>query len=260
MSETLKILGKNYTGVVGFKAKNTSQTTILYSQPTGTKSITITENGTTTEDVASYANAEITVNVSGGGGGGDNLPDFLANTIGAVNLPTLTSFAKAYAFRASSVTSVVLTGVTSFTAGAAVFQDSASLTVCVMPNIASAATNTSSTWNRCTSLTALDLGSWRFGGSEMASCSSLTTIILRPSQVLTLASANAFNGTPYASGGSGGTIYIPKALYDHLGDGTSLDYQNATNWSTIYGYGTITFAAIENSQYENYYADGTSIS
>ena len=33
------------------------------STPTGTKQISITANGTTTEDVASYANAEITVNV-----------------------------------------------------------------------------------------------------------------------------------------------------------------------------------------------------
>lgn len=33
--------------------------------PTGTKQISITENGTTTEDVTNYANAEITVNVSG---------------------------------------------------------------------------------------------------------------------------------------------------------------------------------------------------
>lgn len=33
--------------------------------PTGTKEISITENGTTTEDVTNYANAEITVNVSG---------------------------------------------------------------------------------------------------------------------------------------------------------------------------------------------------
>lgn len=38
--------------------------------PTGTKQISITENGTTTEDVTNYASAEITVNVSGGGGGG----------------------------------------------------------------------------------------------------------------------------------------------------------------------------------------------
>lgn len=39
------------------------------STPTGTKQISITANGTTTEDVSAYANAEITVNVSGGGGG-----------------------------------------------------------------------------------------------------------------------------------------------------------------------------------------------
>lgn len=38
--------------------------------PTGTKQISITQNGTTTEDVAAYANAEITVNVSEGGGAG----------------------------------------------------------------------------------------------------------------------------------------------------------------------------------------------
>lgn len=42
--------------------------------PTGTKQISITANGTTTEDVAAYANAEITVNVSGGGGGSIPLP------------------------------------------------------------------------------------------------------------------------------------------------------------------------------------------
>lgn len=36
--------------------------------PTGTKQISITSNGTTTEDVTNYASAEITVNVSGGGG------------------------------------------------------------------------------------------------------------------------------------------------------------------------------------------------
>lgn len=34
--------------------------------PSGTKQVTITENGTTTENVYSYADAEITVNVSGG--------------------------------------------------------------------------------------------------------------------------------------------------------------------------------------------------
>lgn len=35
--------------------------------PTGTKQISITQNGTTTEDVTNYASVEIEVNVSGGG-------------------------------------------------------------------------------------------------------------------------------------------------------------------------------------------------
>ena len=43
------------------------------SIPTGTKQISITENGTTTEDVTNYANAEITVNVPSSGGGGMTL-------------------------------------------------------------------------------------------------------------------------------------------------------------------------------------------
>ena len=46
-----------------------SQVTVNVPQgvtPAGTKQISITENGTTTEDVTNYANAEITVNVSGG--------------------------------------------------------------------------------------------------------------------------------------------------------------------------------------------------
>lgn len=35
--------------------------------PTGTKQISITQNGKTTEDITNYANVEITVNVQGGG-------------------------------------------------------------------------------------------------------------------------------------------------------------------------------------------------
>lgn len=82
-------------------------------------------------------------------------------------------------------------------------------------------------------------------------CSALETIILRKSDGLTtLGNVNNFNNTKFANGGAGGTIYIPKTLYDHLGDGTSLDYKAASNWSTIDGYGTITWAKIEGSIYE----------
>ena len=91
--------------------------------------------------------------------------------------------------------------------------------------------------------------------------SGLNTIILRKSTgIATMTNTAVFNKTPFANGGSGGTIYIPEVLYNHLGDGTSLDYKSATNWSTYNGYGTITWAKIEGSQYENYYADGTPIS
>lgn len=47
--------------------KATALVNVPGTTPTGTKQISITANGTTTEDVAAYANAEITVNVQGGG-------------------------------------------------------------------------------------------------------------------------------------------------------------------------------------------------
>ena len=90
-------------------------------------------------------------------------------------------------------------------------------------------------------------------------CVNLKTLILREAAIFPVGDINAFYQTPFDSGGSGGTIYIPKALYDHLGDGTANDYKAATNWSTIDGYGTITWAKIEGSIYENAYADGTPI-
>ena len=87
--------------------------------------------------------------------------------------------------------------------------------------------------------------------NTFTNCSALKTLILRKSDSIVSNNATStFNGTPFASGGTGGTIYIPKALYDHLGDNSSLDYKYASNWSTVDGYGTITWAKIEGSVYE----------
>lgn len=97
------------------------------------------------------------------------------------------------------------------------------------------------------------------GASTFASCSSLTTIILRSNTVVSMVNVNDFTGTPFDNGGTGGTIYIPKSLYDHLGDGTANDYKAASGWSTVDGYGTITWAKIEGSTYETHYGDGTLI-
>lgn len=89
------------------------------------------------------------------------------------------------------------------------------------------------------------------GGQAFAGCSVLDTVILRRSSVVSC-SVNTFNNTPFASGGTGGTVYVPNDLIS--------SYQSASNWSTLYNAGTVTFAKIEGSIYENAYADGTSIS
>lgn len=78
-----------------------------------------------------------------------------------------------------------------------------------------------------------------------------TVIFRNATQVVVATNDNSIAGINQNT-----TVYIPKALYDHLGDGTSLDYRAATNWATKT---TTTFACIEGSQYENYYADGTPI-
>lgn len=113
-------------------------------------------------------------------------------------------------------------------------------------------------------LNIIDIGSpsiepTNIGGSAFLNDLSLKTLVLRYATIISLAALTTFNGTPFASGGTGGTIYIPKVLYDHLGDGTALDYKAATNWSTYDSYGTITWAQIEGSIYETQYADGTPV-
>lgn len=117
------------------------------------------------------------------------------------------------------------------------------------------------TFYGCSSLTTADLNVvTNLSSNTFNGCTHLTTLILRRADGVTaIGNTNSFTNTPFASGGSGGTIYIPKTLYDHLGDGTSSDYKAATNWSTVDGYGTITWAKIEGSYYETHYADGTTI-
>ena len=146
--------------------------------------------------------------------------------------------------------------------GANAFSGATNLEYAVLGNCFVAYT---SAFANCTKLKAADFGGSPttsqgflrqniFGGSRV-----FKTLVLRGDTVWPLSSINVFSSTPFASGGAGGTIYIKKALYDHLGDGTAFDYKAATNWSTIDGYGTITWAQIEGSIYETQYADGTPI-
>ena len=111
-----------------------------------------------------------------------------------------------------------------------------------------------------TVMTTADINSTKLYTGFFQGSPAVGTLILRSTAITALQTASALSDTKFKSGGAGGTIYIPKLLYDHLGDGTANDYKAATNWSIIDGYGTITWAQIEGSIYENAYADGTPIS
>lgn len=83
-------------------------------------------------------------------------------------------------------------------------------------------------------------------------CTQLKTLILRGGAVWNLSYTSTFDGTPFSSSGSGGTLYVPSALIQ--------TYQAASNWSTLLGYANNQIEAIEGSVYETQHADGTPIS
>lgn len=103
----------------------------------------------------------------------------------------------------------------------------------------------------CSALEKVDLGGAGNIASEAFKNTKLTILVLRATTARTLSNINAFTGTPFASGGAGGTLYVPSALIS--------TYEAATNWSTILGYSTNQILPIEGSIYETQYADGTPI-
>lgn len=70
-------------------------------------------------------------------------------------------------------------------------------------------------------------------------CAKFDTLILRSNTVQTLSSTSYFTGTPFATDGTGGTVYCPQALIE--------DYKVATNWSGL----NVTFVPLEGSIYED---------
>ena len=94
----------------------------------------------------------------------------------------------------------------------------------------------------CTNLKIVDCSPTSFSTYCFENCGALRTIVLRTTTVAPLSNVNAFTGTPFAVGGTGGTAYVKSALIT--------SYQTATNWSTLYAAGTCNFVAIEGSIYE----------
>ena len=225
--------------------------------PSGTKQISITQNGTTIEDVAAYASAEISVSVPSDGNA--IARQILNGTIIEYIDDTITTFRTRFAISSCpNLERVICHNVTgSFNSA---FQSSPKLKAVAFPKCTFGGYKFQGNYT----LETIDIGTTTVLSTNFFNnCRKLTTLVLRQTSLVALADLLVFINTPFQNNGYGGvvggTIYIPKALYDHLGDGTSSDYKAATNWSTVDGYGTITWAKIEGSIYETQYADGTPI-
>lgn len=221
--------------------------------PTGGTLITktITENGTySAEDDDADGYSEVTVNVSSGGGT-DYLAETCNNTITRYESDEVTQVYGSVFRGNTSLQKVFLKNCTTISNAGYAFTR-APLIYGVFPSL-----TTIKTWGNfesCSKLEVIDIGATltRFSDAQFDGSSKFKTLILRGNSVSTLGNVNVFNGSPFASGKTGGTLYVPQALIS--------SYQSASNWSTILGYATNSIVAIEGSQYENYYADGTPIS
>lgn len=163
--------------------------------------------------------------------------------LASVNLPAAVSIGKS-AFQGCSALTVFETEANLAFRSDVPFQFSSctSLTEFTAPN----ATGTvgQEAFSSCTSLAEVDLGSitslnkYRVFGS----CAALGTLILRNNAVVQISNSTFYGCTKIEDGGSGAVIYVPSALIE--------DYKIASIWSTYFGYGTLTFTAIEGSEYE----------
>lgn len=213
--------------------------------PTGTKQISITANGTTTEDVTNYASAEITVNVPVGWTS-ENVAKNLAPS-GRVEL-TYHGNIEVYALSGKPITELFAPNTRLQTSALAYCPQ---LQTAVIGGIGAAGQ-----FNECSNLRAADF-TGKYGGGingTFNKCTNLTVLVLRRTTVNNLSNVIAFSNSPFASGKAGGTLYVPQALI--------ASYQAATNWSTILSYGSgaqNSILPIEGSIYETQYVDGTPI-
>ena len=187
---------------------------------------------------------------AGGGGGSVSFEQILSVT--HINDPIATSIANLNLGSFRNAVSAIFpnaTGAGNYDAQYAVYRHP-NLETLVLPKVTKLS---SSTINNCSKFKTLDLGpDFRTYCMQATQNDAVfDTIIIRAASVPELTNINALQGTPFASGGAGGALYVPAALI--------ASYQAATNWSTILGYANNSIQAIEGSIYENQYADGTPI-
>lgn len=101
-------------------------------------------------------------------------------------------------------------------------------------------------FNEMTGIVSICLTNTSFGtiySNAFFKANNLVKLAIYSTSVATLANINVFANTPFASGGTGGTLYVPSSLIS--------SYQSAsTNWSTILGYANNSIRAIEGSEFQ----------
>lgn len=209
-------------------------------------------NETTGASDTTLSDAVGTLVAGYGGGGGISVNGIATGTepSGAIEITSSTMVANAFANN-SAITSVH-SSCPIF--GGYAFQSCTSLKTAVFTNLNNASNGDipQQGLSYC-ALEKVDIsGSRTIQSNGMRNNASLTVLILRKTAaVVNLQNIAAFTSTPFASGGTGGTLYVPNALKS--------SYQSASNWSTILGYENNSIQAIEGSYYETHYADGTPI-
>lgn len=211
-----------------------------------------TATATASEILSPYtamtADGVMTVGTASGGGGSDTLNELLSGTLETYDTGEVTSVPQ-YAFAYfSGLKTLTLPNVTRL--------DDHMVADSSVETVVAPKANTFVNWrvfiNAKNLLTIDILGASTIPQQWANNCTKLTTLIIRKTgSIMALGNINAFGSTPFASGGTGGTLYVPSALIS--------SYQSATNWSTILGYANNSIQAIEGSIYETQYADGTVI-
>lgn len=192
------------------------------------------------------------------GGGGYTPEDFAynANPSGALVItdPSVTSLPQYRFYYRTAVTSAHFSALTSIPTYC--FDHCNELTTFVGRSVESIAGYGLGHTAKLTKIDITSAGS--FAADSLRECKPSTLhIIMRGDTLKTLAS-NGFRGSGVVNT-TAVTFFVNKSVYDHLGTGDSLDYEAATNWSTIATRSNVSFAQIEGSQYDGYYADGTPI-
>lgn len=123
-----------------------------------------------------------------------------------------------------------------------VFNKCANLKYFSAPNAINS--SSSNIFLNCIQLEFCDLGKMTdLSSAAFRNCERLSTLILRrQNSIVSMVNVNVFQNSSIQRGGAGCKIYVPSDLIEN--------YKTDSKWSTLYGYGTITFIPIEGSEYE----------